>query len=102
MASARVDQAQRSEERPALDVVFCGVHAIERDSSALVAINDGKASRFRASVHNDVVMPDRKPDGLKPQIVLVRPEPNDNDLGAAHSLNRLALTAAAAGLRDPG
>src|SRR5258708_2640351 len=79
----RADQARRSEERPTLDVVFCGVHAIERDNSALVAINDGKAPRLRASAYDDVVMPDRKSDGLESQIVLVRPEPGNGiiDLG---------------------
>src|SRR3979490_209565 len=81
----RADQARRSEERPTLDVVLCGVHAIESDNSALAAINDGKASRLRVSAYDDVVMPDRKSDRLESQIVLVRPEPGDGiiDLGLA-------------------
>jgi hypothetical protein len=54
------DQARRSEERPTLDVILCGVHAIERDNSALAAINNGKAPRLRASAYNDVVIPDGK------------------------------------------
>ena len=54
-----------------MDVIFCGVHTIERDNSAPMAINDRKASRLRASAYDDVVMPDRESDGLESQIVLV-------------------------------
>src|ERR1700686_2044625 len=81
----RGDQARRSEERPTLDVVFCGVHTIERDNSAPVAINDGKASRLRVSAYDEVIMPDRESDGLESQIVLVRPEPGNGiiDIGLA-------------------
>src|SRR5260370_37576292 len=58
------DQARRSEERPTLDVIFCGVHTIERDNSAPMAINDRKAPRLRPPAYADVVIPDTRSDDL--------------------------------------
>ncbi len=57
------------------DVIRRGIDAVERNDPARLEVDEGKTLRRRFTSQHEVIVPDREPNRLQAQIVLIRPEP---------------------------